>query len=180
MVPSSIIWWMCWWIWISISLSSYVDSNMVSTWYYLLVNLYLHLCFLTRSTVEKLEVPTTIQTMKFGEAFCHSTAMDNVTRVVGPPRVYGLKGDEGSFVCIMRAAVGWDIFDNPSLMDGGTNICITGILGLLVDVISIPPSPILVANTSGSLLLDDCCTKWGLIWLTLSEGSVYYQPCYYC
>jgi hypothetical protein len=80
----------------------------------------------------------------------------------------------------MRAAVGWDIFDNPSLMDGGTNICITGILGLLVDVISIPPSPILVANTSGSLLLDDCCTKWGLVPLTLSDGSVYYQPCYYC
>jgi hypothetical protein len=28
--------------------------------------------------------------------------------------------------------------------------------------------------------MDDCCTKRGLIPLTLSDGSVYYQPCYYC
>jgi hypothetical protein len=58
----------------------------------------------------------------------------------------------------MRAAVGWDAFDN----------------------VSIPPLPILVATTLGSFLLDDCCTKWGLILLTLSNSLVYYQPCYYC
>ncbi len=97
-----------------------------------------------------------------------------------PASVCGLKGDEGSFVPIMRAAVGWDVFNNPSLMDGGANICITSILGLLVDVVSIPPLPILVASTSGTFLLDDCCTKRGLILLTISGGLVYYQPCYYC
>jgi hypothetical protein len=82
----------------------------------------------------------------------------------------------------MRAAVGWDEFDNPSLMDGGANICITGILGLLVDIVSIPPLPILVlvATTTGSFLLDDCCRKQGLILLTLFDSLVYYQPCYYC
>jgi hypothetical protein len=73
-----------------------------------------------------------------------------------------------------------DASDNPSLMDGGANICVTGILGLLVDVLSIPPTPILVATTLGSISIDDCCTKRGLIPLTLSNGSIYYQPCYYC
>ena len=28
--------------------------------------------------------------------------------------------------------------------------------------------------------MDDWCTKKGLIPLTLADGSVYYQPCYYC
>ncbi len=103
--------------------------------------------------------------------------------MVGLPRVYGLKGDEGSFVhvmSLMRAVVGWEAIDNLSLMDGGANICITSILSLLVDIVSIPPLPISVANTSGSFSLDDCCTKWGLILLTLSDGFVHYQPCYYC
>jgi hypothetical protein len=125
------------------------------------------------------DMPPMIQTMDVGEAFHHDTALAIVTWVVGLPQVYGLKGDEGSFVRIMRAAVGWDAFDDPSLMDGGANICIMGILGLLVDIISISPLPILVATTLGSFLLDDCCTKWDLIPLTLSEGLVYYQPCYY-
>jgi hypothetical protein len=106
--------------------------------------------------------------------------MGSVTQVVGLTQVYGLKWDEGSFVCVMRAAVGWDAFNNPSPMDGGANICITGILSLLVDVSCIPPLPILVATTLDSFLLDDCCTKRGLIPLTLSDGLVYYQPYYYC
>jgi hypothetical protein len=65
-------------------------------------------------------------------------------------------------------------------MDGSTNICIMGILWLLVDMVSIPPLPIGVATTLGSFLVDDCCTKRGLIPLTLSNGLVYYQQCYYC
>ena len=73
-----------------------------------------------------------------------------------------------------------DASDNPSLMYGGANICITGMLGLLVDVVSIPPIPISIATTSGPISIDDCCTKQGLIPLTLSDGSIYYQPCYYC
>ncbi len=106
--------------------------------------------------------------------------MASVTRVVGLPQVYGLKGDEGSYVRVMRTAGHLDPRDHPSLMDGWANICITGILGLLVDVETIPPLPILIATTSGSFSMDDCCTKKGLIPLTLSDGSVYYQPCYYC
>jgi hypothetical protein len=65
-------------------------------------------------------------------------------------------------------------------MDGGTNICITGILGLVFDVVSIPPIPISIATTLGSISIDSCCTKRGLIPLTLSDSSIYYQPCYYC
>jgi hypothetical protein len=106
--------------------------------------------------------------------------MDSVTRVIGLPRVYGLKGDEGSYVKVMKSVGHLDPRDHPSLMDGGVNICNTGILGLLVDVETIPSLPILVATTSGSFSLDDCCTKKGLIPLTLLDGSVYYQPCYYC
>ncbi len=106
--------------------------------------------------------------------------MDSVARVVGLPWVYSLKGDEGSYVKVMRTAGHLDPRDHPSLMDGGANICITGILGLLVDVETIPPLPILVATISGSFSMDDCCTKKGLIPLTLSDSLVYYQPCYYC
>jgi hypothetical protein len=65
-------------------------------------------------------------------------------------------------------------------MNGVANIYIRGILGLLVDVVSIPPLPILVATTLGSFLLDDCCTKRGLIPFTLLDSLVYYQLCYYC
>ena len=65
-------------------------------------------------------------------------------------------------------------------MDGGANICLTGVLDLLVDVVTITPLPISVATKTGDILMDDCCTKKGLIQLTLADGSVYYQPCYYC
>ena len=106
--------------------------------------------------------------------------MESVTRVVGLPRVFGLKGNEHSYAKVTRAAIPMDAIDNPSLMDGGANICITGVMSLLVDVETIPPLPISVATKSGSISLDDCCTKRGLIPLQLSDGSVYYQPCYYC
>jgi hypothetical protein len=104
----------------------------------------------------------------------------SVTWVVGLPQVCGLMGNDASFARVMHAAISTDASDNPPLMDGGTNICIMGILGLLVDVVSIPPIPISVATTLGSISIDDCCTKQGLIPLTLSDGSIYYQPCYYC
>jgi hypothetical protein len=97
----------------------------------------------------------------FEEAMSRYSHMDSVTRVVGLPRVYGLKGDEGSYVKVMRSVGHLDTLDHPSLMDGGANICITGILSLLVDVETIPPLPISVATTSGSFSMDDCCTKKG-------------------
>jgi hypothetical protein len=85
--------------------------------------------------------------------------IESISWVVGLPQVCGLTGDDASFACVMRAAITTDALDNPSLMDGGVNICITGILGLLVDVVSIPPIPISVATTSESISVDDCCTK---------------------
>ncbi len=45
----------------------------------------------------------------------------------------------------------------PSLIDGGANICVTGDVNLLVDAVTIPPLPILVA-LHGDIILDDCCT----------------------
>ncbi len=100
--------------------------------------------------------------------------LGSVTHVVGLPRVFGLHGGEKSVVKIIRAAIASNAIDNPQLMDGNANICLTaGILSLLVDVVSIPPLPILVATTSGALSLDDCCTKCGLLPLTLQDGSVY-------
>ena len=116
----------------------------------------------------------------FDETTSLCMPMDSVMRVVGLPWVYGLKGDEGSYVKVMHSARHLDPRDHPSLMDGGANICITGILGLLVDMETIPPLLILVATTSDSFSLDDCCTKKGFIPLTLLDGSVYYQLCYYC
>jgi hypothetical protein len=104
----------------------------------------------------------------------------SVTREVGLPCVYGLRGNEGSMVKVMRAAVAMDAVDNPSLMDGGANTCLTGILDLLVDVVTIPPCPISVATKSDRFLLNNFCTKLGLLPLMLDDGSILYQPCYYC
>jgi hypothetical protein len=98
---------------------------------------------------------TKIHIVNIGEAFHHGTVMDNVTWVVGLPQVYGLKGDEGSFVQVMRAAVGWEVFVNPSLMDGGANICIMGILELLMDVVSIPLLPIFGCHYLRFISLDN-------------------------
>jgi len=81
---------------------------------------------------------------------------------------------------VAQAITPTDAWDHPSLMDGGANICLTGVLDLLVDVVSIAPLPISVATKLGDISMDDCCTKKGLIPLTLEDGSVYYQPCYFC
>ena len=91
-----------------------------------------------------------------------------------------LELDSDLSVKVSRAHGVFDVVDNPSLVDGGANICITGILDLLVDVETIAPLPILVTTPSGQISLDDCCTKKGLLPLTLNNGSIYYQPCYYC
>jgi hypothetical protein len=44
-------------------------------------------------------------------------------------------------------------------MDGGANICVTGVLDLVVDVVPIAPLRISVATKTGDISLDDCCTK---------------------
>jgi hypothetical protein len=110
--------------------------------------------------------------------------MDSVTRVVGLPLVFGLRGDEESYARVTarvnNTSTGSASVYSPSMMDGGANICVTGLLDLLVDVEPIPPLPISVATKTGKISLDSCCTKKGLLPLALDNGSVYYQPCYYC
>jgi len=68
----------------------------------------------------------------------HRLPVDSVTRVVGLPRVFGLRGDEDSYACITArvnsAAAGSALGSTQSMVDGGANICVTGLLELVVDV----------------------------------------------
>jgi hypothetical protein len=65
------------------------------------------------------------------------------------------------------------------LIDGGANICITGDLDSLFDVVAIPPLSISVA-VEGTSSIDDCCTARGLTPIQLDDGSIYWQVCYFC
>jgi hypothetical protein len=98
--------------------------------------------------------------------------MDSITRVVGSPRVFGLRSDGSSYVQVKRTA--------RSLIDGGANICLTGNLNLLVDVVDIEPLPISVAIGGEDTAVDDSCTRRGYLPLTLSNGSTHWQLCFYC
>jgi hypothetical protein len=40
--------------------------------------------------------------------------------------------------------------------------------------------PITVATTGNSPTTDDTCTNWGFLPLTLPDGTIYWQPCFYC
>jgi hypothetical protein len=73
-------------------------------------------------------------------------------------RVCGLKLDSDVSVTVSRTRGVIDMINNPLLVNGGANICITGILDLLVDVESIAPLPISVATTGRAVSVDDCCT----------------------
>jgi hypothetical protein len=73
---------------------------------------------------------------------------DCVTRVVGLMRVCGLELNSDLSVMVSRTKGVVDAIDNLSLIDGGANIRITGILNLLVEVETIAPLPILVATTA--------------------------------
>ena len=100
------------------------------------------------------------------------SVMDSVTRVIGSPRVFGLRHDSKSYVRVRKTST--------SLLDAGANICLTGDLQLLVDVVEIPPLPISVAITGDAPSLDDCCTRRGYLPLLLSDGSTHWQLCFYC
>ncbi len=65
------------------------------------------------------------------------------------------------------------------LIDGGANICLTGDLDSLFDVVTIPPLAISVA-VEGTSSIDDCCTAPGLTPIQLDDGSIYWQVCYFC
>jgi hypothetical protein len=102
--------------------------------------------------------------------------IDSVMHVVGLPRVCGLSGNSMTLVTIRSSGLAYD----STLVDTGANICVTGMLDLLVDVVVIPPLPILVAVHGAGVSLDDCCTHCGLLPLPLNDGSIYYQTCFYC
>ncbi len=102
------------------------------------------------------------------------TLLDSVTHLIGSPHVCGIHGTNDTLVTITPTG------NSCPLIDGGSNICITGDLHLLVDLVDIPPVAISVALDGAPSSFDDTITKWGLLLLTLSNGMTYYQPCYYC
>jgi hypothetical protein len=70
---------------------------------------------------------------------------------------------------------------SASLIDGGTNICLTSNLNLLlVDVDEIPPLPISVAINREEPHIDNSCTGRGYLLLNLSDGSTHWQLSFYC
>jgi hypothetical protein len=101
----------------------------------------------------------------------------SVTRVVMCLRVLGFCGDGCLYACIYLTAMA---SSKPpgSLINGGADICLTGDLGLLTDVVTIPPMPISVAP-QGKITIDDCCTARGKIPLQLDDGLIYWHNCYY-
>jgi hypothetical protein len=64
-------------------------------------------------------------------------------------------------------------------MDAGANICLTGNLSILANVVTIPPLSITVALNDKGSTFDDCCTKMGYIPLPLMDGSIHWQQCFY-
>jgi hypothetical protein len=104
----------------------------------------------------------------------------SISKVVGLPRLCNLAHNDNIVVKVLRTATNDDDFDIRSYINGGANICITGLMDLLIEVVFIPPLPKSVATKKGDISLDDCCTKRGLLPLTLADGSFYYQSCYYC
>jgi hypothetical protein len=66
------------------------------------------------------------------------------------------------------------------MIDSGSNVCVTGNLGPLLDVVDVEPFKILVALEGEPSSFDDCITKRGLLPLSLSDGTTYYQTCFYC
>jgi hypothetical protein len=103
--------------------------------------------------------------------------LDSITHVVCSPRVCGIKGDDHSSVRIMCIK---DSTMNGNLINGCSNVCVTGDLNFLLNVVDIAPIDILVALSSSSSSLNNKISKCGLLPLTLSDSTIYYQTCFYC
>ncbi len=101
--------------------------------------------------------------------------MDSVTHVVCSLCICGVRGNDRSAVSIMRLAKG-----GGKLINGGSNICVMGILTILLNVENILPIDISLALDGTSSSLDDKITKRGLLPLTLADGTIYYQKCFCC
>ncbi len=65
--------------------------------------------------------------------------LNSVTHLIGSPCVCGINGTDATLVTIVPTG------NSCPLIDGGSNICITGDLHLLVDLVVIPPVAISVA-----------------------------------
>jgi hypothetical protein len=103
--------------------------------------------------------------------------LDNITHIVCSPWVCGIRDNDGPSAQIMRVT---ETTANGNLINGGSNVCVTGDLNILLDVVDITPIDILVALNRNSSLLDDKILKHGLLPLTLTDGTIYYQTCFYC
>lgn len=103
------------------------------------------------------------------------TLMDSIRHVVCSPRVCGVKRDDVSSIKILHVS---DMTD--TLIDGGLNVCVTGDLHTLLDIIDITPIDISVALDGVPSSVDDKITKRSLLPITLSDGTTYYQTCFYC
>ena len=102
----------------------------------------------------------------------------SVSRVVTCPRVLGFQEGGRSYARINQTALAPPAAPGR-LIDGGANICITGDLDSLFEVVTIPPLAISVA-VEGTPSINDCCTAHGLTPIQLDDGSIYWQVCYYC
>jgi hypothetical protein len=100
---------------------------------------------------------------------------DSVTHVVCSPRVFGVHTDLTSLITICG-----DPSSPTQTVDSGSNVCVTGNLGGLLDIVDIEPTTISVVLEGAPASYDNCITKRGLIPLSLSDGTTYYQTCFYC
>jgi hypothetical protein len=100
-----------------------------------------------------------------------SHILDSVLHIVVQLRIFGLHSDSQSTVTIAC---------QTSLMDGGTNICVTGDLSNLVGIVDIAPMPIMVAISADNSSYNNCCNKKGFTLLSLEDGLIYWQLCFYC
>jgi hypothetical protein len=64
---------------------------------------------------------------------------------------------------------------NGNMINGSSNVCVTGSLNILLDVEDITPIDILVALYGTPSYMDDRIMKHGLLPLTLLDGTIYYQ-----
>ena len=80
---------------------------------------------------------------------------------------------------VFRIDSGQSVRSNK-LMDGGANLCITGDIASLRDIVDVTPFPLSVATINTEPHEDDYCTKKGFIALALADGTSYFQPCYFC
>ncbi len=101
---------------------------------------------------------------------------NSVTHVVCSPRVCGVHADNRLSSITIHSNSGLA----TRMVDSGSNVCVTGNASSLVDIVDIDPITILVALEGAPASYNNCITKKGLLPLILSNGTSYYQPCFYC